>query len=69
MKYESVAQKVLCDEDVLATLMSGRKYDVIPQNGDCSGESNVRTLVFRYKIRYRNAMSLQNSIWKRFTVR
>jgi hypothetical protein len=33
---------------VLATLMSGRKYDVIPQNGDCSRESNVHTvIVFR----------------------
>jgi hypothetical protein len=29
--------------------MCGRKYDVIPQNGDCSRESNVRTLVFRNK--------------------
>jgi hypothetical protein len=26
--------------------MPGRKYDVIPQNGDCSRESNVPTLVF-----------------------
>jgi hypothetical protein len=26
--------------------MSARKYDVILQNGDCSRESNVRTLVF-----------------------
>jgi hypothetical protein len=27
--------------------MSGRKYDVISQNGDCSRESYVRILVFR----------------------
>jgi hypothetical protein len=27
--------------------MSGRKYAFIPLNGDCSRESNVRTLVFR----------------------
>jgi transposase len=41
-----------------------RIYDVIPQNGDCSRESNVRTLVFRNKVRYQNATSLQNSIQK-----
>jgi hypothetical protein len=45
-EYESVIQKVLFGNDVLAALMSGRKYDVIPRNGDCSKESNVRTLVF-----------------------
>jgi hypothetical protein len=28
---------------VLPALMYGRKYDVIPQNGDCSKESNVRS--------------------------
>jgi hypothetical protein len=33
--------------------MSGRKYD-----------ANVRTLVFRNKVRYQNATSFQNSIWK-----
>jgi hypothetical protein len=42
-EYEGVTQKVLFGDTVLATLMSGRKYDVIPQNGDCSRESNVRT--------------------------
>jgi hypothetical protein len=46
-EYENVTQKVLFGNAVLAALMSGRKYDVILQNGDCSGESNVRTLVFR----------------------
>jgi ABC-type uncharacterized transport system auxiliary subunit len=44
--------------------MSGRKYDAISQNGDCSKENNVRTLVFRNKVCYQNATSLQNSIWK-----
>jgi hypothetical protein len=39
--------------------MSGRKYDVITQNGDCSRESNVRTLVetksvIKMQRRYRN---------------
>jgi hypothetical protein len=63
-EYESVTQEVLFDNAVLAALMSERKYDVIPQNGDCSRESNVRTLVFRNKVRYQNAASLQNSIWK-----
>jgi hypothetical protein len=44
--------------------MSERKYDIIPQNGDCSKESNVLTSVFRNKVRYQKATSLQNSIWK-----
>jgi hypothetical protein len=42
-EYEGVIQKVLFGNAVLAALMSGRKYDVIPKNGDCSRESNVRT--------------------------
>jgi hypothetical protein len=29
-EYESVTQKVLCGNAVLAALMYGRKYDVIP---------------------------------------
>jgi hypothetical protein len=49
MEYENVTEKVLFDNAVLAALMSGRKYDVIPQNGDCSRESNVHTLVFQTK--------------------
>jgi hypothetical protein len=40
MEYESVTQKVLFGNAVLSALMSVRKYDVIPQNGDCSRESN-----------------------------
>jgi hypothetical protein len=63
MKCESVTQKVLFGYSTLAPLMSGRKYDIMPQNGDCSRESNVRTLVFQNKIRYENATSLQNSIY------
>jgi hypothetical protein len=62
-EYENVTQKVLFGNAVLAALMSEREYDVIPQNGDCSRESNVRTWVFRYKVRYQNATSLQNSVW------
>jgi hypothetical protein len=50
-EYENVAQKVLSGNVVVAALMSGRKYDVKPQNGNCSIESNVRTLVFRNKPR------------------
>jgi hypothetical protein len=46
-EYENVTQKVLFGNAVLAALVSGRKYDVITQNGDCSRESNVRTFVFR----------------------
>jgi hypothetical protein len=44
MEHESITQKVLFGKAVLAALISGRKYDVIPQNGDCSRESNVHTL-------------------------
>jgi hypothetical protein len=51
-EYENVTQNVLFGNVVLAALMSGRKYDVMPQN--------VRTLVFRNKVRYENATSLQN---------
>jgi hypothetical protein len=45
-EYENVTQKVLCIYNVLAGLMSGRKYDVMPQNGDRSRESNMRTSGF-----------------------
>jgi hypothetical protein len=69
MEYENVTSRVLIRDTVLAALMSGRKYGVIPQNGDYSRESNVRSLVFRNKVRYKNATSLQNSIWKRSTFR
>jgi hypothetical protein len=68
-EYEGVTQKVLFGNAVLAALMSGKKYDVTPQNGDCSRESNMRTLVFRNKVRYQNATSLQNAVWKRSTFR
>jgi hypothetical protein len=69
MEYESVTQKVLFSNDVLSVLISGRKYDVMPQNGDCSRESSVLTLVFQNKVRYETATSLHNSIWQRFTFR
>jgi hypothetical protein len=39
-EYENVTPKVLFDNAVFAALMSGRKYDVIPQNGDCSRENH-----------------------------
>jgi hypothetical protein len=52
MEYESVTQGVLFGNAVLAALMYGRKYDVIPQN---SRESIVRTLVSRNKVRYQNS--------------
>jgi hypothetical protein len=53
-------RKVLLHKAILSALMSGRKYDIISQNGD----RNMRTLVFRNKVRYKNATSLQYSIWK-----
>jgi hypothetical protein len=68
-QYESVIKNVLFGDAVLAELMSGRRYDVISQNCDYLRQSNVRTLVFRNKVHYQNAASLQNSIWKRSTFR
>jgi hypothetical protein len=59
MEYEIVTQRDLFDNTVLVTLVTGRKYDLIPQNGDFSRESRVDTLVSRNKVRYRNATSLQ----------
>jgi hypothetical protein len=38
--------KVLFGSALLASLMSGRMYDIIPQNGDCPRESIARSLVF-----------------------
>jgi hypothetical protein len=67
-EYESVTQNVLFSSVVLTALMSGRIYDVILQNGECSRENNVRTLVSRNKIRYQIGTSFQNSIWKRSDV-
>jgi hypothetical protein len=48
-EYEDVTQKVLFGNAVLAALMSGRKYDVIPQNGDLisSCGDTLRTLFTR----------------------
>jgi hypothetical protein len=69
MEYESVTQNFLFGKAVLAVLMSERKYDVITQNGDCSRQSNMSTLVSRNKVRYQNTTSLQNSVWKRSTLR
>jgi hypothetical protein len=46
-QHENITQNVLFGNAVLCTLLSGKKYDVIPQNGDNSTESNVRILVFR----------------------
>jgi arsenate reductase-like glutaredoxin family protein len=64
MCYENITQKVLFDNAVFTTFMSGEKYDVIVQNINCSRENNVRTLVFRNKVHYQNATPLQNSILK-----
>jgi hypothetical protein len=69
MEMGSVTQKVLFGNAVLAAMMAGRKYDVLPQNGDCSRGRNVRTLVFRNKFHYQNASSLQNSVWELSTCR
>jgi hypothetical protein len=38
-EYKVVTQKVLFGNAILAALMSERKYDAIPQNGNCSRKS------------------------------
>jgi hypothetical protein len=44
MEYESVTQKVLFGNAALAALMSGRKYDVIPQIGDVVTELSMEKI-------------------------
>jgi hypothetical protein len=61
-EYENVTQNVLFGNAMLAAFMSGRKYDVILQNVDCSNQ-------YAYFGCGNNAASLQNSIWKRSTFR
>jgi hypothetical protein len=43
IEYENITQKVLFGNDMLAALMSSRKYDAITQNGECSRESRGNT--------------------------
>jgi hypothetical protein len=43
-EYEGVTQKVLFGNVVLTTLMSGRKYDVIPQIGDVGTELSMEKI-------------------------
>jgi hypothetical protein len=43
-EYEDVTQKVLLGNAVLAALMSGRKYDVIPQIGDVITELSMEKI-------------------------
>jgi hypothetical protein len=49
MKYENIAQRVLFGKIVLAALMSGRKYDVISQNGVCSKKVVCLLRIFKTK--------------------
>jgi hypothetical protein len=44
---------------VLTAFMSGGKY-VVPQNDNCSKESNIHTFIFWNKVSYQNTASLQN---------
>jgi hypothetical protein len=44
MKYEDVTQTVLFGNAVLAALMSGRKYGVIPQIGDIVTELSMEKI-------------------------
>jgi hypothetical protein len=44
MEYEGVIQKVLFGNAVLAALMSGRKYDVIPEIGDVVTELSMEKI-------------------------
>jgi hypothetical protein len=34
-EYENVTQEVLLGDAIFTALIFGRKYDAIPQNGDC----------------------------------
>jgi hypothetical protein len=43
-EYEGVTQKVLFGNAVLAVLMSGRKYDAIPQIGDVVTELSMEKI-------------------------
>jgi hypothetical protein len=43
-EYEDVTQNVLLGNAVLLALMSGRKYDVIPQNGDVITELSMEKI-------------------------
>jgi hypothetical protein len=52
-QYENITQQVLFAIANFSAMMSGRKYDVIPQNVDSSRESNVRNLVFRNNVRFK----------------
>jgi hypothetical protein len=55
-------KKVLFGNAVIAELMPGRKYDLIPQNGNTSRENKARILVFQNKVHYQNVTSLQNLV-------
>jgi DUF917 family protein len=44
-EYEGVTQKVLFGNALLAALMSGRKYDVIPQIGDIITELSMEKIM------------------------
>jgi hypothetical protein len=69
-EYESVTLKVVFGSAILTALMSGRKYDFIPQSGDCSRESDVHTSVFQKKKNpLSNTTLLQKSARKRPTFR
>jgi hypothetical protein len=43
-EYEGVTQKVLFGNAILAALMSGRRYDVIPQIGDVVTEPGMEKI-------------------------
>jgi hypothetical protein len=49
IQYESVTQRVSFGNAVFAALMSGKIYDVIPQNGDCSTKTMCVLWVFETK--------------------
>jgi hypothetical protein len=44
MEYENVTQKVLYGNTVLSALMSGRKYDIIPQIGNVVTELSMEKI-------------------------
>jgi hypothetical protein len=68
MEYETVTQKVLFGDDLIASLMFGRKYDVITQNGFSSMEGMCllgffeTKSVIKMKRRYRRDLPSDNVI-------
>jgi hypothetical protein len=69
-QYESVTQKVLCGNVLLAALMSGRKYNAIRQNGFGFSKQSLLTKsrdwaqLSRFYLKTERESSLRNVVFK-----